>query len=124
MRRILKYSAFSLLVVVISGYLYIFRDQEIELTYFPSYFEHCDTKISGKDHAYLLIREWLTENNDEWVHSFVSFAHGNRYFHPAFKVNILENVVIVSYKTDYGYPQFIKQGKHNLALSCGPQLTN
>ena len=116
--KILSYLFGLVLVISFCGYLYIFRDQAIDTSLIPLEFEYCGNQIYGKDESYLEIVDWLKANKDGWVLSFASYVPNHRYYHGAFNVNIHEEAVIVSYKTDYGYPQYIKQGKHDLAMSC------
>jgi hypothetical protein len=110
---------FSIIILVcVILYLYIFRQQAIAVNYIPNEFEHCGNKIGGQNKEYLEIVKWLENNKEGWVASFVTYAPNNLYTHPAFSVNVLKGSVIVSYKTEYGYPQLVKTIKHNINSEC------
>ena len=108
----------SLLIIVAGTYLYIFREQQIDVGLIPNEFSYCGKQIYGNDPNYKEIVAWLNENKDGWVASFVTYAPKQVYRTGAFQVNVLEGAVIVSYKTDYGYPQFIKVVDHKLSKEC------
>ena len=96
----------------------MFRQQEIEVRYIPNEFSFCGRVISGNDSEYKVIKSWLTTNQNGWILSFASYVPRQIYRHPAFVVNVMQGGVVVSYKTDYGYPQYYKSINHSLELSC------
>ncbi|QYJ95607.1 hypothetical protein [Shewanella spartinae] len=67
----------------------------------------------------------LTNHKDGWVASFTSFVPTRVYYSPDFQVNIVGKQVVVSYKTDDGYPQFVKLIKYDWSSVCAKvQLTS
>ncbi len=116
--KLIGYLAILLLLLGVSAYFYIFRQQEIAVHFIPNEFTYCGKKILGKDKEYQEIVGWLKKNKSGWVASYVTYASKQVYHHPAFVVNVLEGGVVVSYKTDYGYPQLIKTINHGLNMSC------
>lgn len=86
--------------------------------FIPEEFTYCGKKIWGSDKEYQEIVSWLKQNKDGWVSSFVTYVPTQVYRHPAFVVNVIEGGVVVSYKTDNGYPQFVKTITHGLNMSC------
>ena len=99
-------------------YLYVFRVQEIRTDFIPPKFEFCGKSISKGDQEYDELVKVLTINKGGWVTSFVSFAPTQVYYSPAFKVNVMGKQVVVSYKTNEGYPQFVKLIQHDWLGSC------
>jgi len=116
--KICIYLIIALLVINSVVYLYIFREQEIDVALIPNEFTYCGMKINASNSSYQEIVSWLKENNEGWVTSFVTFIPKQVYQANAFQVNVMENLVVVSYKSDYGYSQFIKKGKHQLSKQC------
>ena len=116
--KVIGYLLGVLIVITLGVYLYMFREQSIDIDLVPTEFKYCGKQIYGDDESYENIVKWLKNNSDDWVLSFASYVPIHRYYHGAFNVNVHREAVIVSYKTDYGYPQFIKQGQHDLPLSC------
>jgi|GEM_PF-3471903 len=108
-----------LLVTASAIYSYVFREQSINTKLIPNEFTYCGKKIGGKNPEYTKIVAWLKSNNNEWSASFITFEPKQVYWHSAFSVNVLESAVVVSYKTDYGYPQYIKLINHDFDLLCG-----
>jgi hypothetical protein len=105
-------------IIFVSAYFYVFREQEIAVRFIPNEFEYCGSKIWGNDEEYKKIVSWLKQNKDGWVLSYVTFVPNMVYRHPAFVVNVIEGGVVVSYKTDYGYPQYVKTIEHGLSTKC------
>jgi len=105
-------------ILITATYLYVFRDQDIRIDFIPPEFEFCGKNISKGDQEYDELLKVLTAHKDGWVASFTSFAPTQVYYSPAFKVNIVGKQVVVSYKTDEGYPQFIKLIKYDWSGSC------
>jgi len=121
MRKFLKiigYVITPVLLISIVGYLYIFRAQQIDTGLIPNEFNYCGKQIYGNNKNYKEIISWLKNNKSGWVSSFITFVPNHVYHTGAFRVNVLPDVVVVSYKTDYGYPQYVKRGKHSLSIKC------
>lgn len=116
--KIIGVIASILLLVGVGTSLYVFRQQEIAIRFIPSEFEYCGKKVWGNDKHYQEIVTWLKKNKDGWVLSYVTYVPKQVYKHPAFNVNVLEGGVVVSYKTDYGYPQYVKTISHGINLEC------
>ena len=111
------------ILIVVSAFLYIFREQSIDIGLIPNEFAYCGEAIWGNDAEYQKIVSWLKDNKEGWVISLVTFVPKQVYSSPAFNVNVMENSVVVSYKTDYGYPQYVKTIQHDLNNKCANQLT-
>ena len=118
LKKAIGYTTLSIAVICTAGYLYIFRQQQIDVGLIPNEFSYCGRQIYGADPDYKEIVSWLKANKDGWVTSYASFAPLHTYQANAFKVYVFPEAVVVSYKNDYGYPQFIKSGKHQLAVQC------
>ena len=116
--KVLSYIFLCLALVIVGIYFYVFREQEIKVNFIPSYFNYCGKQIDSKDSEYKEVVSWLNQNKGGWVLSFVSYIPTQVYRHPAFSVNVLKGGVVVSYKTDYGYPQYEKTINHGLKLVC------
>ena len=121
MKRILKYigyfvAAVALFVVAIVGYH--FRAQEIDVGLIPNAFTYCGNKIYGSNAQYQEITDWLKRNREGWKKSYASYVPGNEYLSPAFNISVHPEFVVVWYKTDEGYPQFVKSIKSELPISC------
>ena len=109
----------TILVLIGAGaYLYLFRQQEIAIRLIPNEFEYCGKKVWGNDKNYQEIVTWLKQNRDGWILSYVTYVPKQVYRHPAFTVNVMEGGVVVSYKTDSGYPQYAKTINHGINLEC------
>ena len=94
-KKIIKAVAYVLLglvLVVAVIYLYMFREQEIDVRLVPSEFEYCGKKIYRSHEEYKKIVSWLNENKEGWVLSFVSFVPNQVYYHPSFRVNVIPTV--------------------------------
>ena len=118
MLKILTYLVLTLTVCFLLAYLYIFRDQDIRVDFIPPQFRFCGEVISKGNANYDNVVTLLKENKSGWETSFVSFVPSQVYDSPGFRVNILENTVVVSYKTDDGYPQYVKNIRHDLGEVC------
>ena len=109
----------TILVLIGAGaYLYLFRQQEIAIRLIPNEFEYCGKKVWGNDKNYEERVTWLKQNRDGWILSYVTYVPKQVYRHPAFTVNVMEGGVVVSYKTDSGYPQYAKTINHGINLEC------
>ena len=108
----------ALRVINSAIYLYIFREQEIDLGLIPSEFTYCGIQINRSNYVYSEIVSWLKENKEGWISSLATFSPKQTYRANAFQVYVLENLVVVSYKSDYGYSQFIKKAEHHLIKQC------
>ncbi len=121
MKRILKYIGYFVAVValfVVEIVSYHFRAQEIDVGLIPNEFNYCGSKIYGNNPQYQEISDWLKRNKDEWKKSYASFVPGNEYHSQSFNISVHPDFVVVWYKTDEGYPQFVKSIKSELPLSC------
>ncbi len=107
-----------MLVINSAIYLYIFRVQEIDLGLIPREFTCCGIQINRNNPSCREIVSRLKENKEGWITSLVTFSPKQTYQANAFHVYVLENLVVVSYKSDYGYSQFIKKGEHHLSKQC------
>ncbi len=126
MKKIIKVTGYLILCFLLIGvgvYLYIFREQQINILLIPNEFTYCGKQIYGNNADYKEIVSWLNNNKNGWVTSYVSFIPKQTYKSASFQVNILDNAVVVAYKTDYGYPQFIKRTDHRMSKKCIKQLT-
>ena len=106
------------ILVIVAGYLYVFRDQNIDVHYIPREFRYCDRVISENDPEYEEISNWLHSNIHGWALDWNTPVAGLVYSYPAFSVVVFRGGVSVSYKTDYGFSRFIKSVDHNLAIEC------
>lgn len=121
MRKVLKNIGIILLLLAflaVGILLYVFREQGIDISYIPNEFEYCGKDVFGSDKDYQEIVSWLKQNKEGWVLSYASYVPNYIYHNPAFRVNVQKGMVVVSYKTDYGYPQYVKSIKHGLRLNC------
>ncbi|WP_045856305.1 hypothetical protein [Teredinibacter purpureus] len=121
MKIIAKILAALLLITVIgvvSGYTYYVRGQKIEIDFMPREFNYCGRVIADIDPEFKEIVNWLRENSEGWSRDWNTQIAGLVYGYPAFSVVVFEGGVSVSYKTDSGYPRFIKSIKHSLKTSC------
>ncbi|OCQ23790.1 hypothetical protein A7985_07575 [Pseudoalteromonas luteoviolacea] len=117
--KFLKYLIFIVTALFVLAYLYVFREQDIRVDFIPSQFKFFGERVSEGDTDYDNVVSLLKENKSGWETSVVSYVPNQIYDSPSFKVNILENVVVVvSYKTGVGYPQFVKKFKHDLGEVC------
>ena len=109
--------AFILLTVLIV-YILLFENQSIKTDFLPSQFENCGRTITNTDTQYIEITDWLVRNKDGWRRDWNTQVAGNVYRSAAFTVVVYETGVSVSYKTDDGYPRFIKTIPHKLDTTC------
>ncbi|MGX5200357.1 hypothetical protein [Aliikangiella sp. IMCC44632] len=107
---------FILLAVV--GLAYLFRPQSIDTAMIPNEFNYCGKVIWGKDKEYLNIVKWIEDNRDGWTQNWHTHYAGQGYHYPAFQVTIFPDFVAISYKTDWGYPQYTKSFTHDLVINC------
>ena len=108
----------GLILVAISGYLYYFRLQTIEVRFIPTEFEYCNSVISVDDAQYQKLVKWLEANQSGWNVDWNTPVAGNIYRNSAFSVSVFRGGVSVGYKTDDGYLRFIKSVDHLLELEC------
>ena len=118
--KILGYIFVILVGLTTVAYLYIFKWQTID-TLTPPEFTYCGSQIWGSNPKYVEITQWLKNNKDDWDRSYASYVPGVEYRTGSYQINVLSNTVVVSYKTDYGFPQFVKQINHGLEISCNGQ---
>lgn len=121
MKKVLKIIGVLILAVVLifaAIFLYVFRPQSIDVGLLPQEFQYCDKPIWGADGKYVEIRSWIKSNNEGWRLSYASYNPKLSYSYPSYKIGLLESGVVVSYKTDYGYPQFYKSINHGLSMVC------
>lgn len=109
---------FIALIAAISGYLYFVHDQKIEVGFIPDEFKYCGQVITGSDPEYQEISSWLQSNSTGWNRYWNTQIAGVVYYYPAFSVVVFDGGVSVSYKTDYGFPRFIKSVRHSLNTAC------
>lgn len=102
----------------IAVYLYIFREQEIQLNLVPEHFEYCNQTITTEDKAYQEIFELLKHNKSGWVQSVASYIPEQTYMSEYFTVTVLKDALAISYKTENGYKQLVKSIDHELATNC------
>ena len=127
MKKVLHIFGCIILLIIAIGiavYFYVFRQQEIALRLIPNEFEYCGKQISTRDSEYKEIVSWLKKNKDGWVLSFATYVPQQVYRHPAFVVNVIKGGVVVSYKTDSGYPQYAKTIEHGLEMACAKSTIN
>ncbi len=121
MSKLAKFFVFGVLVLFVIGtstVFYFFREQEIDTTLIPNEFRYCGKQIWGNNPEYIKIVAWLRENNGGWTPSFASYTQDHFFDGKHFIVNVLDEMVVVSYKTDHGFPQFTKSGEHGLDKQC------
>jgi hypothetical protein len=106
------------IVMVTFGYLHFVRDQKIEVGFIPSEFSYCGRTITHNDSKYKEITDWLRTNSDGWQQDWNTQISGLKYYYPSFSVVVFKGGVSVSYKTDYGFPRFIKSVDHRLNTEC------
>ena len=121
MRKVLKIVGIIFLAVAFLGtvvLLYIFRSQSIDVDLLPSEFEYCGKQIWGANEKYIEITNWIKNNSEGWSPSYASYAPELWYSYPSYRIGLLKKGVVVSYKTDNGYPQFYKSINHGLSMAC------
>ena len=106
------------IVIVTVALLYFFRPQEIAMRFIPNEFTYCDKKIWDKHQQYNDIVLWLHENKQGWVRTFKTYDAKQVYQNPIFNIKLLDDAILISYKTRYAYPQYIKKVEHDFAMSC------
>ena len=121
MNRILKFIGYILttvLLIAAAFLVYLLRGQEIDIGLISNEFTYCGRQINSGKPEYVKITNWLKHNRNGWTTSYASYVPGNEYLSPAFNVSVHSDFVLVWYKTDEGYTQFIKYVKHELPLTC------
>lgn len=116
--KILVYLLLMAIVVSLSGYLYLTRDRAIEVRFIPNEFKYCGKIITSNDPEYKEISTWLYENSNGWRQDWNTLITGLVYSYPAFSVVVFKSGVSVRYKTDSGFPRFIKSVDHGLNIEC------
>ena len=106
------------MTLIVATYFYVFREQEIRLDLIPAQFEYCGRNISEGDINYDEVVTVLTKQKGGWVSSSTNYEASQHYYAPAFQVKVIGKQVVVSYKTDEGFPQFIKLIKYNWSNTC------
>ena len=121
MKRILKVVGYVLAVTALLAVAFLgyhFREQEIDVGLIPNKFSYCAHEIYGSNIHYQEITNWLKKNKAGWNISYASYVAGIEYRSPAFNISVHPNFVVVWYKTDEGYPQFVRSIKHQLPMEC------
>lgn len=108
----------SLSIVAISAYLYVFRDQQLQMESFPLQLEHCGKTISKGDGKYDELFKVLIRNQEGWKSSPVSYLPARVYYSPNFQINVLDELVVVSYQNNTEYAQLVRFIEHNWSNSC------
>lgn len=111
----------SLSIVVISAYLYVSRDQQLQMENFPLEFEHCGKAISKGDGKYDELFNVLIRNQENWESSLVSYVPARMYYSPNFQINVLEELVVVSYQNNTEYEQLVKSINYDWSNSCNKE---
>ncbi|ALU45867.1 hypothetical protein [Pseudoalteromonas rubra] len=106
------------LIAAMTGYLLYFRGQKVEVGFIPNAFQYCGKVITGADPEYREIVDWLHSNTKGWMRDWHMQIAGATYHSSAFLGTVFPGGVSVSYKTETGFPRFIKQINHNLSTSC------
>ncbi|PHS11981.1 MAG: hypothetical protein COA86_18895 [Kangiella sp.] len=107
-----------ILALGLAMYFYFFIEQKIEVQYIPKEFRYCEKTITNVDLEYNEIVSWLKKNKEGWSRDWNTPIAGKYYSHPAFSVVVFQGGISVSYKTDNGYPRFIKSANHEFSTSC------
>lgn len=108
-------SLFLVLVIVLIAYL--LRPQTISVS-IPPEFTYCGKQIWGSDPEYLKIKEWLEINSSGWRWNWHTPYGGEGYYGGSYNIAVFEEFVAVSYKTDWGFPQYTKSFDHGLVVNC------
>ena len=108
----------TVILIGIAVYLYIFREQEINLDLIPENFEYCNQTITTEDKEYQEIVKTLKQNKVGWVQSVASYIPKQTYVNDDFTIIVLKNALVVSYKVDGGYKQLVKTITHGLDNTC------
>lgn len=116
--KTLIYILTSLILIGIAVYLYIFREQVIDLELVPDHFEYCNQTITTEDKAHQEIFELLEQNKGGWVQSVASYIPEQTYMSEYFTIIVLKNALVISYKTEDGYKQLVKSIDHELVTDC------
>lgn len=116
--KLLLIIATMIILFTIALYLYIFREQEIQLDLIPERFEYCNQTITTENKAYQEIFELLKHNKGGWVQSVASYIPEQTYMSEYFTVTVLKDALAISFKTESGYKQLVKSIDHELATNC------
>lgn len=108
-------SLFAVTAIVLIAYL--LRPQTISVS-IPPEFTYCDKQIFGGDSEYLEIKKWLEENSSGWRWNWHTPYAGEGYYGGSYNIAVFSEFVAVSYKTDWGFPQYIKSFDHGLVVNC------
>ena len=109
----LVFVAFVVIVLsFLAGYMLLSSDQEIDFSsVMPKVFELCDEQISENDLEYIALKEWFLKNKSGWKKTPVSYVQKYVYRSDFMTVNIVDSLVVVSYKSDMGWSQVLKTGE-------------
>jgi hypothetical protein len=116
--------AFAVVILLITAFYLVFFAQKIDPRYLPAQLQHCGNTLQPNDIQYKQLANWLDKNRQGWGMSFAKLKKENNEKNPlrfessAFWVEIEVDRVVVSYKTDFGFPQFIKYTSHSLPIEC------
>ncbi len=116
--KALKYLVLFTFLTGLSVYLYTFRDQTLDMSYFPPSFKRCGQTITNSEHDYIYIKNLLAKNNQGWVVSFVSYAPQKTFQAPDFSINVLDDYFVVNYKSNGGYKQLVKTIENAGLVTC------
>jgi hypothetical protein len=122
--KLFKFIAFGVIILLIAAFYLVFFAQKIDPKYLPAQLQYCGKTLKPEDTTYQQLASWLAKNRQGWGMSFAKLERDNskksplRFQSPAFWVEIEADRVIVSYKTDFGFPQFIKYTDHLLPTEC------
>lgn len=107
-----------ILLVAFAIYAYLTWNRTID-TAIPTEFEYCGKSIWGRDPEYLRIKDWLIQNREGWTTNWHTYYAGEGYYYPSYQIYVFDDFIAVSYKTDWGFPQYTKSIKHELEVNCG-----
>jgi hypothetical protein len=122
--KLFKLIAFGVVILLIAAFYMVFFAQKIDPSYLPPQLQYCGKTLRPNDSTYQELASWLAKNQQGWGMSFAKLESENeakspiRFQSSAFWVEIEVDRVIVSYKTDCGFPQFIKYTSHSLPTKC------
>lgn len=108
----------SLSFIAMSAYLYVSRDQQLQMENFPLQLEHCGKTISKGDGKYDELFNVLIRNQEGWKSSPVSYAPAREYYSPNFQINVLDELVVISYQNNTEFAQLVRFIEHNWSNSC------
>ena len=104
------------LVSVVALTAYLSRPQTISVS-IPPEFTYCGKQIWGGDPEYLKIKKWLEKNSSGWRWNWHTPYGGEGYYGGSYNIAVFPEFVAVSYKTDWGFPQYTKSFDHGLVVN-------